>query len=87
MDKDRADVPLLTESPELGNVVSIERFHGPPAGIPAEDLHAGAAELECTLDREGKTAGNGDVKANSHKNPFYHKVHRRPREQTCFTTN
>jgi hypothetical protein len=66
VDKDRADVPLLTESPELGNVVSIERFHGPPAGIPAEDLHARAAQLEGALDREGKTAGNGDVKANSH---------------------
>jgi hypothetical protein len=67
MDKDRADVPLLTEFLELGNVVFIERFHGPPAGIPAEDLHAGAAELEGTLDREGETAGNGDVKADSHK--------------------
>jgi hypothetical protein len=66
MDKDRSDVPLLPEPPELGNIVFIERFHGPPTGIPAEDLHARAAELEGALDGEGETAGNGDVKADTH---------------------
>src|SRR5512143_3432927 len=67
MDKDRADVPLFTEFLKLGNVVLIKRFHGPSAGVSAENLHARATELEGTLDREGETAGNRDMEAYSHK--------------------
>jgi len=51
MNKDRADVPLSAQLLEFGDIGLVERFHGPPARVAAEDLHAGATKLEGALDR------------------------------------
>ena len=56
MDEYRANIVLLTQSSELGNVVLIERFDGPSAGISTEDLHGRAAKFVGSLDRQGKSA-------------------------------
>ena len=69
MDEDRPDVPLLPQFLELGDIVLIKRLDSPAAGIPAEYLHAGAAEFEGTLHGERETARDGHMEADSHKNP------------------
>lgn len=74
MHEDRSDVPLLAKSFEPDDILFIERLDGPATRVPAENLHAGAAELVGALDRKGETTGDGDVEAESHRHSFtnYH---------------
>ncbi len=77
--EDGGNIILLPKLLEFCYIGFVERLHCPSAGIAAEDLHAGAAELVGALDGKGEAAGDGDVKADSHGQT--------PNEHTCWLMN
>ncbi len=71
MNKDRPYVPLFPKLLELRDIVPIKRLDSPTAGIPAEYLHARAAQFESTLNRKRETARDRNMEPEFHEKPFF----------------